>query len=64
MKETSADKITASASTSNALDDTDAKEDIAIDRPKKKNGRKKSKNKQRKLQQRSDGFFCGAPSKY
>lgn len=46
----------------NALDDGDTKEDNAIDRPKKRNGRKKIKNRQKKLQQRSDGFFCGAPS--
>lgn len=60
-KELNVDKNTASALTSNALDAGDTKEDNAIDRPRKKNGRKKIK-KQKKLRPKSDGFFCGAPS--
>lgn len=63
-KKSSADKNTADASTLNDLDDGDTKEDNATDRPKKKNGRKKIRNRQKKLQKTSDDFFCGAPSKY
>lgn len=63
-KELNADKSTASASIGNALDDGDTKDDLVIDRPKKKGGRKRLKNKQKKSQQKSDGFFCGAPSEY
>lgn len=63
LKESNADKNDASANMFNALDDGDTREDTAFDRPKKKSGRKKLKNRLRKLQQRSDGFFCGAPSK-
>lgn len=62
-KELSTDKSVARARKSNALDDIDPKEDNAIDRPRKKNARKKLRHKQKKLQQKSDGFFCGAPSK-
>lgn len=58
-----ADKHTASSSTSNGLADENMKDDKAIDRPKKKRGRKRFKNRQKKLQQTSDDYFCGTPSK-
>lgn len=64
-KEFNADKNMATASITNALDDGDiTKDDLMINRPKKKGGRKKIRNKQKKLQQRIDGFFCGAPSEF
>lgn len=64
-KEFNADKSTVGSSITNALDDGDTKHGgDASDRPRKKGGRRKLKKNQKKSQQRSDGFFCGAPSEY
>lgn len=63
-KELNADKSTVTAALTNDLDDRDTKGGDEVDRPRKKDGRRKLRKKQKKSQQRTDGFFCGAPSEY
>lgn len=63
-KESTAEKNAASASTSNALEDGTTKDENTFERPKKKAGRKRIKNKPKKVHSTSDGYFCGAPSKW